>query len=80
MPNSSAWRDRVPRRLRELLGLVALAGHRRERALGDVARELAQRGLVFGVGERDWRLGLAPDAGADMAAQATGFAAEQFFC
>ena len=43
---------RVPRRLRELLGLVAVAGHRRELALGDVAGELAQRGLVFGVGER----------------------------
>ena len=44
--------DRVPRRLRELLGLVALARHRRERALGDVAGELAQRGLILGVGER----------------------------
>ena len=43
--------DRVPRRLRELLGLVALAGHRRERALGDVAGELAQGGLILGVGE-----------------------------
>jgi hypothetical protein len=43
---------RVPRRLRELLGLVALAGHRRERPVRDVACELAQRGLVLGVGER----------------------------
>ena len=41
----------VPRPLRELLGLVAVARHRRELALGDVACELAQRGLVFGVGE-----------------------------
>ncbi len=52
MPNSSALRIAVPRPLRELLGLVAVAGHRRELALGDVAGELAQRGLVFGVGER----------------------------
>jgi hypothetical protein len=29
-----------------------VAGHRRELALGDVARKLAQRGLIFGVGER----------------------------
>ena len=43
---------RVPRRLRELLGLVAVARHRRELAFGDVAGELPQRGLVFGVGER----------------------------
>ena len=42
----------VPRPLRELFGLVAVARHRRELALGDVACELAQRGLVFGVGER----------------------------
>ena len=42
----------VPGPLRELLGLVAVAGHRRELALGDVAGELPQRGLVFGVGER----------------------------
>ena len=43
---------RVPGCLRELLGLVALAGHRRERAIGDVAGQLAQRGLIVGVGER----------------------------
>ena len=43
---------RVPRPLRELLGLVAVARHRRELALGDVAGELAQRGLVLGLGER----------------------------
>ena len=42
----------VPGPLRELLGLVAVARHRCELALGDVARELAQRGLVLGVGER----------------------------
>ena len=42
----------VPRPLRELFGLVAVARHRRELALGDVAGELAQRGLIFGVGER----------------------------
>ena len=42
----------VPRPLRELFGLVAMACHRRQLALGDVARELPQRGLVFGVGKR----------------------------
>ncbi len=43
---------RVPRPLREFLGLVAVARHRREFAFGDVACELAQRGLVLGVRER----------------------------
>ena len=78
---------RVPRPLRELLGLVAVAGHRGELALGDVARELAQRGLVLGVGERIGALGVrgrgpAADlgAGADMQV-GTGYRsamAEQF--
>ena len=49
---------RIPRCLRELLGLVAVARHRRERAICDVARELSQRGLVVGVGERVGALGL----------------------
>ena len=52
MPNSSALRMPSHGPLRELLGLVAVARHRRELALGDVAGELAQRGLVLGVGER----------------------------
>ena len=52
MPNRSALRMRVPRALRELLGLVPVAGLRRELALGDVAGELAQRLLVLGLRER----------------------------
>jgi hypothetical protein len=44
--------DRVPRPLREFLVLVPVACHRRQFAFGDVARQLAQRSLVFGVGER----------------------------
>ena len=53
---------RVPRPLRELLGLVAVARHRRELALGDVAGELAQRGLVLGVGERVRAVAARPSA------------------
>ena len=41
----------VPRPLRELLGLVTVTGHGRELALGDVASELAQRGLILGIGK-----------------------------
>ena len=60
MPNRSACADRVPRPLRELLGLVPVPGHRRELALGDVAGELAQRLLVLGLLER-----VRPQAGHD---------------
>ena len=70
--------DRVPRRLRELLGLVALARHRRERPLGDVAGELPQRRLVLGVGERVDTLGLRR-SGCRHGGQATG-SPEPFFC
>ena len=52
----------VPRPLREFLGLVAVACHRRELALGDIARELAQRGLVLGVGERVRAVAARPSA------------------
>ena len=41
----------VPCPLRELLGLVAVAGHGCERAGGDVTGETPQGGLVVGVGE-----------------------------
>ena len=50
-PEQLGLTDRVPRCLRELLRLVALARHRCERPVGDVASELAERGLVFGVRE-----------------------------
>ena len=54
---------RVPRPLRELLGLVPVARVRREVALGDVAGERAQRLLVLGLGERVGALGSATGRG-----------------
>ena len=59
-PEQVGLADRVPRVLWEFLGLVPVAGLRREVALGDVAGELAQRLLVLGLRER-----IGPQAGHD---------------
>ena len=48
----------VPGPLWELFGLIAVASHRQQLAFGHVACELAERGLVFGIGERVGTLGL----------------------
>ena len=50
-PEEPGLPQRVPRGLRELLGLVPVPGPRCKLAFGNLARELAQRRLVLGLGE-----------------------------
>ena len=52
IPNRPACSQRVPRGLRELLGLVPVLGAWRQLAFGHLTRELAQRRLVLGLRER----------------------------